>query len=131
MKNVEKYLQEFYTEKLKITRGAKGDTIHQTQRNAVKAGLMEAFLEDMKEELNIDVIRTADGIAFLIDNDEQGGVPVVLDIAMKNFNYDIFNEGDNYVSEQNRKRIDAEKRAATRRTKFKNDTEARLLNKAK
>lgn len=127
MKNTVKFLKEFYTQELKITHGAKGDTIHQTQRNAVKANLMEAIQKDLAAELKVDALRTSDGVAVLMDNEDQGGVPFVLDIAMKSFDYDIYSMHDAYLKDKEIKADNAERRAKARRTKFKNDTAAREM----
>ena len=111
MKNTKQFLKEFYAQELKVTHGAKGDTIHQTQRNAVKAGLMDAIQKDIANELNVDALRTADGVAVLMDNDVQGGVPFVLDIAMKSFDYDIYEMNEAYTADKALKLANAEKRA--------------------
>jgi hypothetical protein len=127
MKHTTEFLKELYSEQLKITNGAKGDTIHQTQRNSVKARFMDAIQKDLVETLNVDALRTADGIGIMLDNEEQGGVPCVLDIAMKSFDYDIYKEHDAYQVDQEIKAEKAAARAKARRTKFKNDTAAREL----
>ena len=131
MKNTKAFLKEFYTQELKTTHGAKGDTIHQTQRNAVKAGLMLAIEADINAELGIDALRTADGVAVLMDNDIQGGVPFVLDIAMKSFDYDIYSLNEAYIDDKALKAANAEKRAQTKAIKYKNDTNARKLRETK
>jgi len=131
MKNTKKFLKEFYAQELKITHGAKGDTIHQTQRNAVKAGLMEAIQADIAAELGVDALRTADGVAVLMDNEEHGGVPFVLDVAMKSFDYDVYAMHDGYNKDKEIKADNAERRAKARRTKFKNDTAAREMKATK
>jgi hypothetical protein len=131
MKNTKEFLKEFYTKELKITHGAKGDTIHQTQRNMVKAALIDAIQADLADELGIDALRTSDGVAVLMDNESEGGVPFVLDIAMKSFDYDIYKEHDAYAKDKEIKADKAEQRAKAKRTKFKNDTAARALKESK
>ena len=131
MKNTRAFLEAFYTEELKITHGAKGDTIHQTQRNSVKAGLIDAIQADLAAELGVDALRTSDGVAVLMDNEGEGGVPFVLDIAMKSFDYDVFKEHDAYLQDKAIKAENAERRAKAKRTKFKNDTAAREMKTTK
>ena len=130
MKHTKAFLEKFYSEQLKITNGAKGESIHQTQRNAVKRGFLDAIQKDLVECLNVEALRTAQGVGVLIDNDEQGGVPLVLDIAMKSFDYDVIGEHEAYLQDLEIKAEKAEKRAKARATKYKNDVAAREMKKA-
>lgn len=131
IKNTAEFLKKFYKEQLKITNGAKGDSIHQTQRNQIKRDLLAAIQADLASELDADALHTPDGIGIVIDNEEQGGVPLVLDIAMKSFEYDVFEQNDRYNENQllkEEKRIAREK---ARKTKYKNDTAARALKESR
>ena len=131
MKNTREFLDNFYKEELKITHGAKGDTIHQTQRNSVKAALIDAIQADLAAELGIDALRTSDGVGVVMDNEGEGGVPFVLDIAMKSFDYDIYQEHATYMEDRAIKAENAERREKAKRTKFKNDTAAREFKATK
>jgi len=130
MKNTKRLLKEIYSRELKITdKGA----INQTQRNGLKNELLNTLIEDLTKDLGVEVVRVDKGIAFNIDHDNEGALPITLDIVFKNTTYDITNESLAYIKDKDIKAENKEIREKAKRAKFKNDTATRefLKNKNK
>lgn len=97
MKNIKAFIDNFYTEKFKVTSGAKGDTIQQTQRNEYKIQILDALVADMKAA-GFDVQLTMDGVALVLSNEEEGMVTVVFDTIFKTLDYNIVQEAEDYTA---------------------------------
>jgi hypothetical protein len=86
MKNTKRFLKEIYNRDLKVTpKGA----INQTQRNTLKNELLDNLIEDLSRGLGVDVVRLDKGIALNIQHEQEGALPITLDIVFKNTTYDI------------------------------------------
>ena len=128
MKNTKKFLKEVYTRDLKVTpKGA----INQTQRNNLKNELLDNLIEDLSKGLGVDVVRLDKGIALNIQHEQEGALPITLDIVFKNITYDIDNESQAYQEDKLLKQVNKEIREKAKRVKFQNDTNARKLNSLK
>jgi uncharacterized glyoxalase superfamily protein PhnB len=97
MKNTQKFIDGFYSERFKVTQGVKGETIQQTQRNEYKIQLLDALFADMKEA-GLDVQLTIDGVALVMANEEEGAVTVVFDTIFKTLDYNVVQEADDYTA---------------------------------
>jgi len=130
MKETKKLLKDIFSRELKITdKGA----INQTQRNGLKNELLNTLIADLTKDLGIKVVRVDKGIAFEIAHDNEGALPITLDIVFKNTTYDIENESQAYIKDKDIKAENKELREKAKRAKFKNDTAQRefLKNKKK
>ena len=109
MKNLQELIKELNGRELKISKTTKGEMIHQTQRNGIKAELMSALLQDIKA-VNEYTFRTADGIVFEIENESikngisnelgSGAISVVIDIKINDLETNAETESESYKVEQ-------------------------------
>jgi hypothetical protein len=128
MKNTRKLFKEIFSKDLKITdKGA----INQTQRNGLKNELLNTLIVDLSKELGVKVVRVDKGLAFDIDHDNEGALPITLDIVFKNTTYDIINESQAYIKDKEIKAESKAERNKVKRAKFKNDTATREYLKNK
>lgn len=128
MKNTKKLLKDIYSKDLKITdKGA----INQTQRNSLKNELLETLIDDLSKGLGVEVVRVDKGIALNIDHDNEGALPITIDIVFKNTTYDIHNENKAYLKDKEIKAENKELREKAKRAKFKNDVATREFAKNK
>ena len=104
-----------------------GTTIEQKQSRALKAELMGKVSALIKETYDVDTAQTSDGLYLLIPNDEEGSIPVLLDIKMKPLDTDIETLTAEYQKKQEEK---AEKAAAAAAKKAK-DIAAKQAKQAK
>lgn len=104
-----------------------GTTIEQKQSRALKSELMGKVSALIKETYDVDTAQTSDGLYLLIPNDEEGFIPVLLDIKMKPLDTDIETLTAEYQKKQEEK---AEKAAAAAAKKAK-DIAAKQAKEAK
>lgn len=110
--------------------------LQQTARNNLKTEIMQTFTQALKNELQadyIEVMQTKDGIGIRLDNENVGFINMVVDLSIKNFDYDLDFEHESYedkLQEQAEKRAEKErlkaekiKRDTERRAKLKKETE--------
>lgn len=86
-----------------------GDKLNQVQRNATKAELLDALMGDLPREIVVG--KCKEGVVLLIDNENEGGIAVVLDLKIKPLTFDAEGVVENYRFEQKEK----EERAAARK----------------
>lgn len=118
-------LNELKTRDFKITETAKGEQIQQTQRNALKAELLSAIREDIKESYEF-VFQSEEGILLEIANDSiadnlqseegSGAITACLDIKIKNLECNAEDESADFMrklaEKEEKKKANAEKKAA-------------------
>ena len=92
-------------------------TIKQTERNALKTKLLEAFMADLGE---IVVGRASEGVYLELPNDVEGSIPVVLDIKIKNTTIDTYAPIQEYELKQKEKLERAKKQKKERQASYKN-----------
>ena len=63
------------------------DKIKQTQRNALKSDLLEALSSDLATSIEV-VGRSKEGIIIAIPNDIEGSIYAVVDVVLKNLDFD-------------------------------------------
>lgn len=106
--------------KLKETNGK----INQVQRNELRANALNELLENLKS-LGVECGRIKEGIAIEIPNEELGCVSAIIDLKIKDTNYYMQDEIDNYNFELREKQKALEEKAKAKAQKIKADTERR------
>lgn len=92
----------------------KGQKMKQTERNELKAMIVEAIAKDI-EATGVQVMQVDRGHAVVIPNENEGSIVTVFDSVIKNFDYDPYFEHQEYEKVQEGKRERAEKRARKRK----------------
>jgi len=83
MENLQTLVQATTKTKFDVSK----DKIKQTQRNALKSDLLEALSSDLAD--NIEVVgRSKEGIIIAIPNDIEGSIYAVVDVVLKNLDFD-------------------------------------------
>ena len=105
-KNMEKLLQLVQaTKKTKFE--VSKDKIKQTQRNALKSDLLEALSSDLADSIEV-VGRSKEGIIIAIPNDIEGSIYAVVDVVLKNLDFDpqiMLDEYENAQAEKEAKAL--------------------------
>jgi len=100
--------------------------LHQTDRNVLRADTLTALAELFKL-IGVPSLEVKDGIAIELPNDELGSVVAVLSLTIKDLDFDIVTEHEDFVKDKAEKaEAKAKKEAET--LKKKAEVEA---NKAK
>lgn len=68
-----------------------GDKIHQTDRNKLRIQLLQTLKENLENQ-NVEVCFLKEGIAVSTFNEEIGEINFIIDIKMKDLNFDFENE---------------------------------------
>lgn len=72
----------------KMVLKSSNEKINQVQRNEVKATLTEALQGDLIAS-GLQVVKTKEGLVMVLSNDELGEFYAVLDLTIKNLDYDL------------------------------------------
>lgn len=129
MKQFKDLLTRLAQTKLELSEGVNGTNIKQTQRNQIKAEMLEA-LADALSDLNIDVLKVDKGYAISIPNDEDGSFTAVLDLTIKSTDYDMFAENEAILEKEAAKAEAAMVRQREKEAKYKATQEARAIKLA-
>ena len=87
-----------------------GMVIEQKQSRALKSELTAKVAALLTDTYEVETVQTTEGLYVLIPNDEEGYIPVMLDIKMKPLDVDIETLRDEYTAKQEEKaRKEAEK----------------------
>lgn len=100
-----------------------GERIHQTDRNTMKQELVNVIRSKMKaeENENVKVFSVVEGIAVEVSHEELGAITFIIDLTMKELDYDAENEAELYAEEIAEKaKVKAEK-AKAKAEKIAND----------
>lgn len=118
MDNLIKLLSELKEREFKISDTTKGEQIQQTQRNQLKAELLNAIREDIAQAYEY-VYQSDEGILIEIANDSiadglknddgSGAITACLDIKIKNLDCNAENESEDFMRKLREK---AEKKKA-------------------
>lgn len=65
-----------------------GDKMHQTDRNNLRIKLIQK-VKEMLEQNQIECDYTADGLTLNIPHDELGSINCIIDLRMKNLDFDF------------------------------------------
>lgn len=106
MENLKRVAEQIKTMKLTLN----GVKLKQTERNDLKAKLVDAIAEDIAEA-GLEVLEVAQGKAIVLENDQEGNVVTVFDSVIKNFDYDAYDEAEAYRVEREEKAKKARERA--------------------
>lgn len=80
-----------------------GMVIEQKQSRALKAELLNKVIDLITNEYDIEVRATSEGTFLMIPNNEEGVIPVILDIKMKPLDTDVDTLEDEYKQKQEAK----------------------------
>ena len=130
MSRLNDFLAEVEKQDLKTNVNANGTiTIQQTQRNELRAKVVEEFYNFLLEQ-KLDVFMTNGGIVIALENENIGTISLELKIAFKSLDFDPLKEADIYEFERNEKLKKIEQRAKAKARKIAADEARRALNKA-
>lgn len=118
MKMLKELIKVIYGQKLNVS--ASG-LIKQTDRNAMKSDILNHIMNDLPSEIVLG--KTNEGLCLMIDNEGEGGIPIILDIKIKNMNTDL----DTAIEEYKKKEVEKQERAEQR----KRDATASYNNQVK
>ncbi len=90
-----------------------GLTIEQKQSRELKALVTKDIVETLTATYDIDIAMTCEGVYLLIPNENEGIIPVVLDIKMKPLDTDIDTLTEEFQKKIEEKKAKAEKKKAT------------------
>ena len=105
-----------------------GSKINQTQRNALSTELKDLlanFLKQYESDI-VNIERVKNGVAISVENDKLGFVSMELNIVIKDLDYDIVGESENYEFELAEKRAKLEESARAKAEKIASDKAKRL-----
>ena len=98
MENLKNLMTEIKKQKLSVS---KTGLIKQNERNTMKSDLIMALMKDLPQ--NIVVGKMKEGIVLEIPNDNEGAIPMVLDIKIKNINFDTITSVEAYEKDKDEK----------------------------
>ncbi|MFW6046976.1 MAG: hypothetical protein ACOCP4_04235 [Candidatus Woesearchaeota archaeon] len=110
MENFKRVIDQIRTKSITV----KGDKMKQTERNEIKAMIVEAIAQDIAET-GVQVMQVERGHAVVIPHEVEGAVVTVFDSVVKQFDYDPYFEHEEYEKTQEAKRERARKRAEKRK----------------
>ena len=91
---------------------------HQQERNLTKREIQE-ILRISLGELDFEVLELEKGFGLILENDELGSIPIILEVVMKPMEYDLYEESETYlhykekerkIKEENERRIKEKQR---------------------
>jgi len=127
----EMFVKDFATRVLTMSSGANGEAIKQNERNEIKAQLLQAIATDLSQLLGVEVLKVDKGFGFLLPNDNEGGVPMVIDLTIKSMEYDVIAENEAFIEKETAKLEAVIQRQKEKEIKFRNAKEKRELAKLK
>lgn len=92
-------------------------TIQQTQRNALRKELVDAFYDFLIEQ-KLDVFLTGDGIILAVENANIGTISIEAKLAFKALDYNPEDEADAYEDELAAKAADKASKAKVKAKKI-------------
>lgn len=142
MQNLIKKLREIEEMDLTVVNSRGSLSLQQTQRNQIKAQLLDAIYADMKEVLSeegFEVFITSYGPVIEVLNSKvedqvlkldkdglcSGLIPIQLDAVMKNLDVNAEFDEENYLHEKEQKELRAAERERAKQAKTQRDAEVR------
>jgi hypothetical protein len=129
MKQFAELLTRLAQTKLETSEGANGVSIKQTQRNQLKAEMLEALVEGLSE-LGVSVAKVDKGYAISVPNDEDGSFTAILDLTIKSLDYDMYAENEAVLSKDAAKAEAILTRQREKEAKYKVAQETRAIKLA-
>ena len=139
-------IRDIEKREIEVVRSRGALALQQTQRNALKNEIMEAFqmgLEELGDKTGVDFYETSDGIIMEIDNehvrkhvrrmkdesdgDSEGYISIEFNCKIKNLDYDA--EVEEFIfQEEKAEKLEKEKaREKAKQAKIKRDAENRAV----
>jgi len=129
MTKIQLFVKEFASRTLTISQGANGEAIKQTERNEIKSELLQAIATDLSQLLGVEILKVDKGFGFMLPNDNEGSVPMVIDLTVKSMDFDVVAENEAVVAKDKEKLQALLERQQEKETKFKVAKEKRELAK--
>jgi hypothetical protein len=129
MTKTQLFVKEFASRTLTISQGANGEAIKQTERNEIKSELLQAIATDLSQLLGVEILKVDKGFGFMLPNDNEGSVPMVIDLTVKSMDFDVVAENEAVVAKDKEKLQALLERQREKETKFKVAKEKRELAK--
>jgi hypothetical protein len=126
MKQFLELLTRLASTKLEISEGASGASIKQTQRNQLKAEMLEALVEGLSD-LGVSVAKVDKGYAISVPNDDDGSFTAVLDLTIKSMDFDMYAENEAVLSKDAAKAEAILTRQREKEAKYKAAQETRAI----
>lgn len=138
MEHLKQLLAELQNKTFRITETTRGEAIQQTERNKLKADILNAIFDDIREVYEY-VFRSEEGILLEVENQSiadnlqseegSGAITVCIDLKVKNLDCNAENESADYMRKLEEKR-EKEKAAAKKKAeKIARDTAERKKKK--
>jgi hypothetical protein len=129
MTKTQLFVKEFANRTLTISQGANGEAVKQTERNEIKSELLQAIATDLSQLLGVEMLKVDKGFGFMLPNDNEGSVPMVIDLTVKSMDYDVVAENEAVVAKDKEKLQALLERQREKENKFKVAKEKRELAK--
>lgn len=129
MTKTQLFVKEFASRTLTISQGANGEAVKQTERNEIKSELLQAIATDLSQLLGVEMLKVDKGFGFMLPNDNEGSVPMVIDLTVKSMDFDVVAENEAVVAKDKEKLQALLERQREKETKFKIAKEKRELAK--
>lgn len=126
MKQFLELLTRLASTKLEISEGVNGVNIKQTQRNQLKAEMLEALVEGLSD-LGVSVAKVDKGYAISVPNDDDGSFTAVLDLTIKSMDFDMYAENEAVLSKDAAKAEAILTRQREKEAKYKVAQETRAI----
>lgn len=126
MNNFITLLTRLASTKLELSEGANGVSIKQTQRNQLKAEMLEALVDGLSE-LGVSVAKVDKGYAISVPNDEEGSFTAVLDLTIKSMDFDMYAENEAIVAKEAEKAEAVLARQREKEAKYKVAQETKAI----
>lgn len=134
MRNFIDKIEQIQVQEFKITKGTKGEQIQQTQRNNLKADLVQAIYDLFASNYDY-VYRSKDGVLLEIANESiadnvsnelgSGAITVCIDLKVMGLETDARAESEDYVHTLKEKALKNEKKAKDKADKIAYDEKRR------
>jgi prolyl-tRNA synthetase len=125
------FVEQFTSRPVTISTGANGEAIKQNERNQIKAELLQAIATDLSALLGVEVLKVDKGFGFMLPHNNEGSIPMIIDLTVKGLDYDVVAENEAFVAKETEKLQALLQRQKEKENKFKVAKEKRDLAKLK
>lgn len=101
-----------------------GDKMHQVDRNKLRADIMAEIMQVLRNA-GVECGMVREGVAVNVAHEDLGCINFVVDVKMKNLDFDYDFEVEDYQAEQDAKAAKAKEQAELKAAKIKADAERR------
>lgn len=96
MKNLQQVIEGVFKKVYNVTNKQR---IQQKEQLVLKQDLTEALFNDMVEA-GFEVVQVPKGVVLIIENEEEGGIPVEINIVTKPLDYDYDIQHEEWLAKQ-------------------------------